>query len=190
MPEYRELVFEGSRTAVQAFLDGLAPLDPCFSELAGVRRESAAEQLLEKLHLEAETTHVILRDAEAARVVEALRGGAAAVALRADRAVREARLDYRFRAFARPDAAAIRAALAALPAGLTAEETEAHEEENPSARGPELYAPLHAYVFAGRGRLRGGFAPVLAARRMLLEAPMLEADEIRLVVEENAAGGR
>jgi hypothetical protein len=189
MPTYRELVLDGSRAEVQSFLDDLAPLDFCFSELAGVRRESVAEQLLEKLHLEAETTHVILREGEAARVVEALRGGVSAIALRADRVIREARLDYRFRAFARPDAAAIRAALAALPADLTAEETEAHEEENPSARGPELYAPLHAYIFAGRGRLRGGFAEILAARRTLLEAPMLEADEIRLAVEGNATGG-
>jgi hypothetical protein len=190
MPAYRELVFAGSRAAVQALFDGLAPLDPCFSELAGVRRESAAELLLEKLHLETEMTHVILREDEAARVVEALRHGAPVVALRANRAVREAWLDYRFRAFARRDAAAIRAALAALPAGLTAEETEAREEENPSAEGPELYAPLHAYIFAGRGRLRGGFGEILAARRALLEVGMLEADEIRLVVGEDAPGGR
>jgi hypothetical protein len=194
MSVYRELVFAGSRAVVEAFLAGVSqglaePLRPCFSELEGVHTEGATELLLEKLHLEAERTHVILPAEQAALVVEAGRRAEPAFTAQSDRRIREAWLDYRFSAYARADAGAIRESLARLPAGVAAEGAEAHEEENPTARGPELYAPLHAYVYAGRGRLRGPFEEILAVRRALIEVPMLEPGEIHLDLAVDVPGG-
>jgi hypothetical protein len=102
----------------------------------------------------------------------------------ADREIREASFAYRFRAYTRPEAVTIRQALAGLPPGVVAEGAVAHEEENPDAKGPELYAPLHAYIGSGHGRLRGPFAPILAARETLAALPMMEVDEIALTFTE------
>jgi hypothetical protein len=192
MPAHRELIFAATRPVLEAFLAGLGrggdgPITPIFNESCGVARESAAERVLEALHLEAPVTHVILPADQAARVARAasaLPAGGPRIELRADRAIREAWFDYRFRAFTRRDASAIRRALAALPAGVRAEDAATREERDPSARGAELYAPLHDYVFSGRGRLRGPFAEVLALRRSLGEIAMLEVGEIRLDLDE------
>jgi hypothetical protein len=192
MASFRELILGAERPDLEAYLAGLeqgegVSLHPVFNELRGVRCEGPVERLLEKLHLEAPESHLILPADEATRLLQALAApgaGAPHILLHADREIREAWFEYRFGAYARPDAVAIRQALAALPEGVAAEGAVVREEENPEAKGPELYAPLHAYVFSGHGRLRGPFAPVLALREKLAALPMMEAGEVALVFRE------
>jgi hypothetical protein len=188
MPSHRELILGTSLPVVEAFLAGLtrgtaAPYHPCFNECSGVRSEGPVEHLLEKLHLETDATHLILPSREAECLVRALAmpgEGASRIPVRANREIREASFGYRFRVYARPEADAIRQALAALPEGVVAEETENREEENPEAKGAELYAPLHAYVLSGRGKMRGPFAPILAVHQTLTAHPMVETEDIVL----------
>jgi len=192
MASFRELILGAERPVIEAYLAGLEQgegvrLHPVFNELRGVRCEGSVERLLEKLHLEAPETHLILPADEAAHLVRALggeRAGAPRIAVHADRGIREATFTYRFRVYARPDAAAIRQGLAPLPAGVVAEGAVAREEENPDAKGPELYAPLHAYVYAGQGRLRGPLAAILDVRDALAALPRMDVDEIALLFGE------
>lgn len=196
MASFRELILGAERPVVEAYLAGLAQgegvsLHPVFNEAHGVRSEGPVERLLERLHLEAPETHLILPETEAGHLVRALTEATAhapRLTVHADRAIREAAFEYRFRAYARPDAAVIRQALATLPEGVVAEGAVVREEENPDAKGPELYAPLHAYTYAGHGRLRGPFAAILALREKLAEVPLLEVEEITLAFDNPPAG--
>jgi len=190
MPEYREMVLAGSLPVVKAFLAGLtlgdgSAWDILFHEECGVRRESALHRWLEKLHVEGEETHVLVTPERAVALVRAVADAPARtglmISLRADRPVREATLEYRFEVFSREGAAAIRQALAALPDGVVAEESEAREREDPSGRGVEVYAPLHEYTGSGHGRLRGPLGRLVELRRTWSEVPMMQLEEIELV---------
>ncbi len=186
-------MFAGSLPVVKAFLAGLGigtdtAWDLHFHADCGVRDGGTGHRVLASLHLEKGETRAVVA---AAQVALLRRGVAAAsartgpeIAVKADRAIREARLDYHFAVYSREGAAAIRSALDPLPAGVRAEAAEAEEHVDPAGRGVEIYTPLHEYTLSGRGTLRGTWPAVLAMRERLREVAMLEVGEITLECEE------
>ncbi len=64
-------------------------------------------------------------------------------------------------------AGTIKRALGSLPAGGKLVQYNPEEVEDPTAKGPEGYAPLHAYVFKGEGTVEGTVAGVLKSHAKL-----------------------
>jgi len=44
----------------------------------------------------------------------------------------------------------------------------------------ELYTPAHDYIFRGRGVVIGSVEEVIAYRAMIVEHPLIEAEQIKL----------
>ena len=73
-----------------------------------------------------------------------------------------------------------------LPEGVRVEDLSEKEETHPDAVGPEPFAPLHAFIYRGSGRIAGPFGPVF---RMWQRACERELSEIgRLSLTGNTVG--
>ena len=76
--------------------------------------------------------------------------------------IESAKFSLRAEAFSREIAARIRAELFDnLPSDVRVEQRSESEETHPEARGPEPFAPLHAYVYRAAGNIVGSFEEVL-----------------------------
>jgi len=84
-------------------------------------------------------------------------------------------------AFSREVAATVESALReAVPAGVTVEAFKEEETIDQGARGAELYAPKHAYVYRAKGRIGGDLPGVLEMRRRAEQIEFVKADGITL----------
>ncbi len=182
MTDWYEIVVSGPEEALAAFVAAAEP--------PGGR--SGAAILARDLGIEGGRLAAMLRDvfargqrhlvfapADAARaLVAGLRatGRGSGLEVRELRAIVRARLRFSAAAFS-PDAAARarEALLRAQPPGVRCAETDEHEESDPSARGPELYTPEHAYAYRVSGVFEGPFPGVVEMRRRVLELPFAEA---------------
>jgi len=155
MAEWHELVIEGTERTLRAFVAGF---------LAGRGERSGGGVFGSDVALEpaslgerlrglfmAGSHHVFLApEATAVPLAQALGACGAELGLTPERRrrVESAKFSARAEAFSRDVAGRIRAALLDnLPAGVRAEQRSETEETHPEARGPEPFAPLHAYIY-------------------------------------------
>ena len=187
MPEYRELIFEGSLPVVRAFLTGLSlgkgwaiPF-LCFDD-HGIHGESRGHRALEKIKLTADLTYVAAIDRQAPAIAAAARAAHAGlgIAVRSDRPVRGAEFEFGFRLFDRRLAARLRGLLSAPRTGVAVTLAGESEDVHPEGRGIEAYAPEHDYVFEGRGVARGALPALLALREELRGIEQVDCEPIRL----------
>ena len=162
--EWYELLIEGERDEVERRL-----------------AESRADGILRgwELHLEEESWSGRLRDllhlrshhlvfAPGARALELVRELASAPGLRVEAVRRVIRASFRFTAecYNREEAGEIKGAfLSAPPPGVRVEDFTESEEVDPEARGVELYAPAHDYVYRASGRVTGPLPGVIEMHR-------------------------
>jgi len=194
METYCLVVLEGAEAQVRGFLAGwaaAAKLDwsVLFCEESGVRTEGFAHRLLERMRIDAETTHLLVpRDlcGPLREVLAALppRSGVS-LKLRAEQEIESASLAFRYRAFSRDTAARIRGILADLPAGARLTDTKEEEHVDPGATGVEVYAPEHDYRLTGSARVSGPLASVLAARARMEPVEMIDLEPIQLVLRDS-----
>jgi len=121
--------------------------------------------------------------AVAAPLAQALgaRGAELGLALERYRRIQSARFPVRAEAFSREVAAGIRAALFDnLPADVRVEQRSESEETHPEARGPEPFAPLHAYVYRVSGNIAGSFEGVLQLRERARMLDFVETGPLHL----------
>lgn len=186
---YREFVFEGSLPVVKAFLLGLQAGRRWrggirFCEECSVAGESRGHKMLEKLGLEKDKTHVLVAKKHAEAVTAAVRehGKALGLALRADRKIKGAAFEYEFAIYQKATATRIKKLLNALPAALEQIDEVEKEEERPEAKGAEMYAPEHDYVYSGRGEIgtQRDLDALLDFREKLDKKPAFEVSEVRL----------
>jgi hypothetical protein len=135
--------------------------------------------------------HVTLfvREPEAEQVAAAMASAPATLGLRVlERATLvSASLAFNADTPSRDAAAKIHAALEALPAGVALVDVE-REELDPTARGVELYAPVHAYRYRAHGRVVGDLAAVVRAHATLAALDFVTVEPITL--EERALDPR
>jgi hypothetical protein len=187
MSEWHTILIDGGERATRAFLSGFAddrgvePTALVLAEDAGVHVESLGERLLGLIGAGRHQLVLVVEE-HAAALAQALEhaGAAAGLRLAEHHRVAGARFDFAVEAFAREVAAAVRAALRPLPAGVTFASHEEREEEHPEAKGVELYAPQHHYAYRARGRVTGVLDGVLAVRRKLLAIEAVRLDGLHL----------
>lgn len=186
MAEWQELVVEGARSALRAFVAGFlagahaGEGDVLFGEDVHLEPASLGERLRDLVH--AGSHHVLLAP-------EPLAGSLAAalahpdVPLRLERArvVAEAHFTFEAETFTRDGADEVRQRLLArFPAGVRVADVVEHEETHPEAHGVELYAPLHNYVYRVRGRSVGSLPGVLEMHRRAQEMEFVEPSYVHL----------
>jgi hypothetical protein len=162
MSDWQELVIEGAAQTARAFVRGFA----------AARGEQRVVFVGDDLELEAASLggrlralftggshHVVLAPTGLAMpLADALREHGADVELRLERSRHVDSMGFTFRveAFSADVASEIRAALlASLPPEVRIEGLSESEEKHPEARGPEPFAPLHAYTYRASGRIVG-----------------------------------
>jgi hypothetical protein len=187
---YHEIVFEGSLPVVRAFLMGLYlgkgwAVPFLCSDDHGIHGESGGHKVLEKIKLTKALTYVLVIDrhvpviAEAAHAAQTTLG----LAVRRDRAVREAEFDYTFAVFDRRGAAKLRALLAQSGPDLVRTVLEEREATDPKGKGVEIYTPEHEYSFKGAGTVRGELLLVLAYRNALRRFEQVTLEKVKLVLQ-------
>jgi hypothetical protein len=98
-----------------------------------------------------------------------------------NRRMRSARFSFKFSTYSRDVARDLKRTLKSLPVSLDLYDFKPKERIDPSARGPELYSPVHDYEYRGRGKLRGEIEPLLKIQAKLDAHTFIDADEIELV---------
>jgi hypothetical protein len=171
MSAWQELVIEGPEAACRAFVAGFAAgrgvkAQGVFGHDCGLAHESFGERL--RALVAGGSHHAFFAPTELATpLASALAGRGAAVGLRLEqrRTVKTMSFGFRIEVFSHAVAAAIRRdVLRKLPTAVRVEELNEVEEENPSAHGTELYAPVHAYIYRASGRFVGQPPGILAIR--------------------------
>lgn len=178
---------EGSRKPLQAFVAGF-----CLGRgerqavLLGSDCGLAPSSLPERVReLFTAGSHEVLLapDPLAAELREALLAAGARVGLEVLRyaLVLGARLAFSAETASTDLAAEIkRELLSSLPPQVKLEQLEEHEEREPEARGTELYAPVHDFVYRASGIFAGPLPGILELRRRTQTMETVTADAIEL----------
>jgi hypothetical protein len=181
MAHYFEFLVRGDDRDLTAYLSGYAaagggakPL--IFAHEAGFHIKGLRERI--KHH--GEVCHVITDAAHRAWLRTAL---AAATPrydfeIREERKIERAYFHFAFDTPSRKVAESIKQVLASLPAGVAARDYTPEEIVDPKARGAEVYAPEHEYVFRGKGVIEGDVPGVVDARAALLALDFTTCVEI------------
>lgn len=185
--DYCELVLAGDDEVCRGLIVGLQiGCGEAGEALVGHEEELAhgsfAEVLRELVTGKGRLTHFVVARAIAERLRAQLPRleREAGLRLAAEKAVRGGRFAFSLHAFTRPQAAEIKAQLAALPAGARLVGYSEQEKVDREAKGVEAYAPVHEYELKGEGAVEGPIAAVLAARRLLAALPLISAERIEL----------
>ena len=182
MSVWHELVIEGAEGACRAFVAGFAAgrraAPPVFGRDCGLAHESSSERL--RALFAGGSHHVVFAPKMlAGLLVAALAERGAAVGLRLEQRRRVDAMHFGFRveAFARPLADGIRRDLLLdVPRGVRIEGLSESAEENPEARGTDLYSPVHAYIYRASGRFRGRPPEIFDVRRRAAARDFVTAD--------------
>jgi len=185
---WNEVAVHGREDVVRAFVAGFlaARGEREGSVLFGSELDLEPESLGERVReLFVAGAHAILlapqplADALAAALVEG--GPAVGVRLEHRREVRAAGVTFRAEMFSRTQADGLRHALrTAVPEDTRVENLKESEDVHPEARGVDLYAPVHDYIYRASGRIAGAFPGVLEMRRRLGDMEFVDVGRLHL----------
>ena len=168
MSEWHELFFEGPEPTMRALVVGLAAGRGARGALVfGTDVELEPDSFGERVKalFARGSHHVVFVPGELAMPLAeavAVQGAALGVRLDRRRVVESASFEFRIEAFSRDEAKRLHAMIiASVPEGARIENLSEQEEMHPEARGPEPFAPLHAYTSRASGSVVGAFGPVV-----------------------------
>jgi hypothetical protein len=142
---------------------------------------SVGERLRELLSLGG-TCILLVPDALFDALVEGIaqRGGPLDLHVEHSRAVSSASFHLEGEVFSRDGAGELRAVLAALPDGVHLVTMSEGEEVHPEARGVELYAPMHDYVYRVAADVSGELSGVIILWQRATALDLVEVGPLRL----------
>lgn len=188
--KYYELVFEGRYETIAGMLEGVVlasgkKWEFWFSRKVGIETETFAEAILEWGALKSRLHHVILekefhtqfqRMITRRKDLKLIRPEYTKSAME----IKSASFRFEAKAYAKKYGAEIKAILAKPPAGIKIRDYKPTEETHESAKGVELYAPDHDYVFTATGIAAGEFRAILDFRKKLDDHPLVDVSPIKL----------
>jgi hypothetical protein len=179
-----ELLIEGSEDALESLLAD-HPETIRGSELR-LEESSLADRILEFLH--AQTHHLVFASATRSReLVEAIRGNTD-LKLEAIREVLGGRFGFKAEAYNREIGQKIHDALNTdLPPGVDCVDLE-KEKTDPDAKGVELFAPVHEYVYKARGTIVGTPPGILEMNRRLVRLDFVHEEPLELECRAASVG--
>jgi hypothetical protein len=188
MGAWHEIAVHGDEKALRGFVAGFLagrgrdPESVLFGDALDLELESLGERLRDLLQA---GSHVVLVAPE--DVAEPLAGAisrhgrVAALRLERSRLITSARVSFRAEAFSEDVSREVRRALlGTVAAGAVVEDLSEKEERHPGAKGVELYAPMHSYVYRVSGRITGEFSAVLEMHRRARSLDFVETGRVHL----------
>jgi len=183
-----EIAVHGREDVVRAFVAGFlaARGERGGLVLFGSELDLEAESLGERLkELFVAGSHAILLAPEplAGALADALVAAGPGVGVRLERRreVRAAAFTFHAEMFSRALADGLRQALhASVPEATRVEDLTETEEVHPEARGVDLYAPVHDYIYRASGRIGGPFPGVVEMRRRLADMEFVDVGGLHL----------
>lgn len=191
-------VLEGSEDWLRGFVAGWAHgagLQPQELDLRiiwakdrSIHTQSLVESLFGSLRLGA-SNHVLVRRDTADALSKALEPHVESIRLRSRIPVQGARFDFSFEIFSREEAIEVRRIFDNLPQGVRLSSDYEPEEETRSEDrpGPEMYAPVHDYVFRARGTAAGTVEGVLQLYLRTRQHERIHAKHVELETASRAS---
>jgi hypothetical protein len=180
---YYEYIVKGNEDALCAyiggFLRGKGIKEGCyFSKDCPFHRH----HIREIIEYHGDVIHLICRSNLRSTIESAIRQSAAQHEFEIKETHKIAKVSFRFKfeTANRSVAGTIKRALGRLPADVKLVDYEPKEEVTPKAKGPEGYAPLHAYFFTGEGVVEGDVAGVLKVHEKLSNHEFVKCDDIEI----------
>lgn len=177
-----ELLIEGSEDALESLLGD--PRDIFRGSELRLAESSLADRILEFLH--AQTHHLVFASAARTReLAEAIRKNPD-LKLENIREVLGGRFGFKAEAYSREIGQKIHDALNEnLPAGVDCVDLE-KEEIDPEAKGVDLFAPAHEYVYKARGTILGTPPGILEMNRRIVRLDFVHEEPLELECREAA----
>jgi hypothetical protein len=180
---YYEIVVKGDRRFLQGFVLGVG-LDQAVSDEFWFCRDHPVEsEHVEQLRLRGHYIHLVCTVTVRKKILPSLeQADEFGVKVVSDRKIARTYFEFEFDTVSRDVAATIKRILRTLPAGLKVLAYEPKETEDKSAKGVELYSPVHDYRFEGSGRVEGDFAELLAVRKKLEAIDWVKPGDISILL--------
>ncbi|HOX25800.1 MAG TPA: hypothetical protein PLL30_10475 [Candidatus Krumholzibacteria bacterium] len=193
-PTFHEAVFKGSPKALRGLLTGLAlgsgVASPYWfhdeADIADPGAPKRARRVVEKLRLvPAAEVRVVVGGGLAALLRRLRRQIAASGVCELDslRRIKTARAALRYHTYAKRYDDEVQILLRDLPRGVTLEAPTRTVRTDPHAQGVEVYSPAHEFESRGGGVLAGRFDLVIGLRDRLDVHPLIECDQVDIVVD-------
>jgi hypothetical protein len=187
MATYREVVIQGSASAVEAFLAGFKQGKGWASEFYfvcdhhGIKAESTGHRILEALKLEKEMTHVLVTEPRTPAVVEAIKGAKqTGLKILSNKPVKKAEFGYKYFAANKRLGSLIKRRFNEMPADLKRVDAKEKEVYHPRSKGAEGYAPEHDFELKGSGAIEGPLDQVMAFRGVIAKIEPVQVTLISL----------
>ena len=187
---YYEVVFEGSYNVICGMLEGFilgknVNWEWYSSKDSGIETETFTEIIKEWASLKTRLHHIVLEEDFHNALQSSLkdRGDQKHVKLKytkSARLIKSCSFKFTANAFAKKYGEEIKAIIAAPPAGVTIENYTPVEEMDQSAKGVELYAPVHDYTYRGEGTASGEAGAIVSFRKVLNDHPLVQVSSIKL----------
>jgi hypothetical protein len=181
MATFCEIVIKGDHRDLVPYLSGFA----VGARARGIHFAAEAglhlEPLRERIRHHGEVHHVICTDALRGAVHDALAKAAPRYRfeIKDERKVERATFSFRVETPSRDVAKAVKDAVAKPPRGVVVTGFVPSETLQPGAKGAEVYAPAHDYVFRAEGAVDGDIG-VIEMRQKLAAIDFVHCDEIEL----------
>ena len=190
---YYEVVFEGYYRAINGLLEGFRlgagkEWDYFFSNEMGIKTETLTEIILEWFTLKTKLHHVILEEDFYNKFSKAVAGRKESKFvntryIRSARRVSDASFTFEAKTYGQKYGEEIKAQMKHLPDGLELHDYNPIEKHREDAKGAELYAPEHEYMFEAEGRISGPIDAVADFRKELDDHPLVAVKEIILKLD-------
>ena len=186
MSTWYELLIEGSEEALRSFLgehEGAKDWQAVRGSELRLQEESLTARVLS--FLGARTHHLVFAPSESARALVRGLGKRPDLRLEQLREVEGAGFSFEVETFSRPKAREIRSALHSdFPPGISLVDIRETGEVDPEAKGVELYAPVHDYVYRASGSFHGVLPGILEMHRRLEEMDFCKPGTIEIAARE------
>lgn len=187
---YYEVVFEGSFNIICGMLEGfLLGKDVNWewysSKDAEIETETFTEIIKEWASLKTRLHHIVLEEDFHNALQSSLkdRSDLKHIKLKytkSARLIKSCSFKFTANAFAKKYGEEIKALIASPPEGVSIEGYKPVEEFDSSAKGVELYAPVHDYTYKGEGTASGDTGAIVSFRNVLNDHPLVNVSNIKL----------
>ncbi len=188
--KYYEVVFKGKLEAINGMLEGFllgkdGDWEYYSSVESGIETRTFFESVKDLVSFKTGLQHFILEEKfhHALQKTIKEKGDHKFLKLKyikEARNIKSSSFTFSASAYAGKYADEIKSIISAAPSGVTIEDYNPVEEIDESAKGVELYSPVHDYTFKCEGKAIGEFGDIINFRKKLNDHPLVHLSSIKL----------
>ncbi len=191
--KFFEVVLEGHEKAMYGLLEGFMLAGNIegnyyFSKDCGIESETFMDAIIEWVSLKAKLHHVIMEES----ILKALEQAIKSIKnesdlkvvnpkiIKSSKELKDASFTFEAKAYGKKYGEEIKNILTNTPSGIKLEGYKPTEIIDKDAKGAELYAPEHDYIFEAGGTISGNVKEVIEFRKILDDHPLINPDKINI----------